>query len=427
MQTVKKETRYDRLLFLILVCMEIVFYFLNDDKYFQLSGFYLPLLFSLIIGAFLFFNDFWRLEKPQIALLGCGVCALLSFLLNIGNNERGYTFSYLFLLAISFLLLTIELRDREKDLLYYAYITMGVIISLIVIIFRHRYYQLEKDRITMQIFDNPSIDPNYLSFFLLAPVILAFQEMIRQKNIWLKIVFFIAMAIEIISILMTGSRGAFLALFLAALYIVYRKYRKQIVRFFKSLTWKKGLICGGIAFAGIAVVFLCMPSFMRNRFFVLSTWLDKSNQRRLELWWNALVALQSAPIYGFGLSQTQNSFGAITGVFEPAHNTVFEIWGQLGVLGLACVVYLFVSVFQQKNVTYAKAICIATIVASVFISTEATLAFWLNITLSLLLSNKEKLNGEQQDAFFSECRYSCIQRQGISARMFKRYMQSNVS
>ena len=427
MHTIKKETRYDRLLFVLLVCLEMIFYFLNDNKYFQLSGFYVPMLFSFLIGAYLFLKDYWRMQRPQVALFLCGITALLSFLLNIGNNERGYTFSYLFLIVFSFLITTLQLQDEEKDFLYLSYILMGTIISLIVIIFSHRYYQLEKDRITMQIGNNPAIDPNYLAFFLLAPVILAFQQCINQKKIWIKIIFFVSMALGIVAIFMTGSRGAFLALFLAAVFIVYRKYKTQIVRFFKRLTWKKGCIFAGVVIVTLLLVYLILPDFMKSRFFDLSTWLDESNERRLELWWNALVALQSAPLYGFGLSQTQNSFGVITGIYEPAHNTIFEIWGQLGILGLISVAYLFVHVFEEKNVTYAKAICIATIVASVFISTEATLAFWTNVSLALLLADKEKSNGEKKDAFFSECRYSCVQCQGISARMFKRYMQSNVS
>lgn len=372
-ETKTKSDYLYKKLFIFFIAIELIAYFLNDDTFFQLSGFYLPLLAALAFGIPLLFNEHY--DTFQLCELLMLLLLLINSLINFANLERGYILSYIIGLLLLMELSSIKLDKKLIDKLLLCYILAAFIMALLIIIFRHRYYENVSNRLTIKIGDNTVIDPNYLASFMVVPCLLAFNKVLKSKSNY-RLINLLIFTVIALGITLTGSRGAFVSSAVSVVFMTLAMSKHKI----------KCLLLILVVFISSAVI-LYMTTSSDNiiRFLDVRTWFDSSNSRRLRLWRNAFIAIGQNPIIGYGAEGSEKIIGGVMGDYEPAHNTFIEIWVQEGILFLGCLAVFFICIFKSKKSLLAKSICIATAVSSIFISAEATIWFWLNMGLSVLL------------------------------------------
>ena len=376
MEMERKKPIWTRL-FVVFMMMQIIVYFLNSDRYFQLSGMFIFMFCALMVGGLWTILNIWK--KPigfcQSVVLVIFVCMIISAIVNYSVVENGYLLSYLFLIFMTFLFCSMSLDKADLKNISTAYVILAVIISLLIIVFHKRFYAEESNRITIQIGSNPLIDPNYLGACLVGPAFLSFKEAVRGEK-WRKLNW-IATALISVGMFMTGSRGAMVAwafgVFIVACEIFFKHFTRKRLGFFIIL----GIL-------GVIASFVVIPSAYLERMFDINTWIDASNLRRFELWKNALEMIVKRPIFGYGLGNTVATIG------NAAHNSYLELFAHLGLLGGGALVVLLCRLIFGKANVFMRALVLSTAVWAVFISAEATMFFWLNISLCILSERIEK-------------------------------------
>lgn len=371
-------------LFIIFTAAQILVYFLNSDRYFQLPGMYIFLLGAVASGFVLFLITVWNkpINMYQIIVFILFACMPISMIANLSSNESGYVISYLLLLLMTLLFSSLELGSSDLKTLYNAYIALGLIISLLIIIVHKRYYAEESNRITIQIGSNPLIDPNYLGACLVAPGILSIKGAMEEKD--KRILRWIAVGIICVGVFMTGSRGALLAL-AAGIFVIF------VSKILKNFSLKTFLILTVAAVAAIIVAICFVPEAYFERMFNIVNWADGSNSKRFMLWKNALDMIIKRPFWGYGIGNTVASIG------NAAHNSYLEIGVHLGLpAAILFAVLVFSLIFRKGNI-YMRALMLSTAVWAIFIAAEVTFFLWLNISLCIAALNYERRKRNEID------------------------------
>jgi O-antigen ligase len=372
-------------LFLFFLSIQILFYFLNSDLYFQVSGFFLPLVIALLFSILFLLQSFKKITAEYMMCLGLLFILIGSCIINHSQIQSGYLLSYALLFLMTAALLIMPLEYKQIGLLSKAYVLSAAVISLMILILQKRYFVLEANRLSIQIGSNPVIDPNYLGAFLVAPFVLSMKSFFEKRGSK-RLLDGCMILIIGGGVLLTGSRGAWVSIFLAAILIFWHRYLRHI-------NAQKMIVAVGIAITVTILILFFLPQETLERMLGVSQWMDGSNIRRFALWENAMAAIKKNPLLGYGLIETRLSFGNVTGMYQPAHNTYLEIWGQLGFFAvLLTILLLFKGVFKKNGDPYARAIRLATFCFSIFLSSEATFYFWFNIALCFLM---ERTNREE--------------------------------
>lgn len=371
-------------LFIIFLSLQIILYVFNGDKYYQLPGSYLFLCGALVFGfiAILFsFKNPHGVNKYQVCSLVFLAITVLSGTINLKSIERGYLLSYILLLMLLFVFSTLKFNSKQLHLLSCAYILFALIISFFVIVFRKSYYTNTNSRLTIQIFSETPIDPNYLGAHMVAPLLLAINYAMTLASKKLSIAFWICSALIFLAIFMTGSRGTWVASGVGIIIVMLPLFKTAYRNISKRLTKAQLIsliasVCAQLLIC-VAAIIILFPDSPLARIFDISTWMDGSNMLRFKHWANAVVQTVKRPILGYGLESTVSSIG------EAAHNTFLEICVQTGFINLINILFIFGSILFSKASRYIKAICVATFVFSIFISTQVTLALWLNLGICI--------------------------------------------
>lgn len=417
MRNLKQSSKLLQSFILLVLGLEIVFYLFCNDIYLQISGFYIPLVVMTIASGIWLLKNYWRFNEKSVPFLIFFVAIFLASFDNIQNNEKGYFFSYILLVFMALVLTTMDLDEKEKSFLFHCYLISGYIIACIIGVVQYRYYELET-RYTIKIGDNPAIDPNYLAGFLIGPFFMSLYYVFKEKYVARKIIYAISACVIGFGVFLTESRGGLLSVGVIFLYLLI----KEVV---KKLKKKEIIILFTFLLGLIAIVFVLMPKDTLQRMFNIFTWLDGSNKKRFYNWNNAARAIAYHPLFGFGLAETGLSFMSVTGVYGVAHNTVLELWGQLGILAIVALVQVGILLFSHKGNSYGQALFIGNMVVSLFISCEATLVFWINIAFCLIMS-KKGVNNERDDEFFNQCYHTSIQCRNLPRRVLTKYLRTNV-
>ena len=376
MERVKRKNVWTSL-FVAFMTLQIVSYFLNSDQYLQLPGMYIFLFCALAVGFLWTILNIWR--KPirfhQGAVLVILASMAVSAIVNYSVLESGYLLSYLFLMFMTFLFCSMALSEGDLKKIGGAYVILAAIISLLIIVFHKRFYADESNRITIQLGSNPLIDPNYLGACLVGPSFLSLKAAMSEKK-WRKLNWLLT-ALIVVGMFMTGSRGALVAWAVGVFIIACEKFFKNFSR--QKLGFL--IIVGAL---GVVAALVVIPPAYLERMFDINTWIDASNLRRFELWKNALDMIFKRPFFGYGLGNTVETIG------NAAHNSYLEFCAHFGLIGGITLIVLFFRLIFKKGNVFMRALALSTAVWAIFISAEATMFFWLNMSLCILSERIER-------------------------------------
>ena len=376
------------------ICLEILFMFANRNEYFQLSGWYYPLIISVLAGVLPVTNNVHRIKKFSVLALLFLLLICCSAIVNINMINSGYALSYALSLVILFIFSELDFEKKQLDRIAICYGISGLIITFSILFFRVRYYELTTSRLTIQFLGGPKIDPNYLGGYLVsaATISIAYSMIADSKKI--KLFFILSYLISTFGTLLTGSRGALIALIIVTFFFILDRSRKSAISF---------LVIVAFLIIGYLFIHRYLSSDTLTRLSNISEWLsDGSNVRRFSLWKNAWNSIRKSPILGYGMAGTKEINEYAGNIGQPAHCTYLEMWCQLGIFSLVILLLMAISIFKYKNKT-SFLILLATFIPAIFISAECGFCFFFNIAFSysiceLQLHEKEKINETQMDS-----------------------------
>lgn len=182
---------------------------------------------------------------------------------------------------------------------------------------------------------NPNVLGSYL-IFAISTALGCFQYANRKRGLFLGTV----IAIGVVCLLFTYSRGAWLALaFSIVLFLYWRQEKKYVL---------------GIIVIGIVVLSVAFPHLW-TRINPLTLRFDTSTSYRLEIWKTSLQIIRDHPLWGTGLgtlwyyipqySKTISTFIA------HAHNMYLQLAAEAGLLGLSS--FLFFVGITMRNIFIA--------------------------------------------------------------------------
>lgn len=155
----------------------------------------------------------------------------------------------------------------------------------------------------------------------------------------------IGIVLTVLTILLTHSRGAFLALVSTAVW----------------MAWRTGNLLramGGLA-VSVMAFFVFAPRSVLERMATIGDTTDSSAMARLQSWSVALRMIEANPVFGVGVRNFQSSYLNYASVARVdakttyvAHNSYLQIWAESGSIAFVAYLALLLSVFVTCRRVY---------------------------------------------------------------------------
>ncbi|NLK52021.1 MAG: hypothetical protein GX295_06215 [Syntrophomonadaceae bacterium] len=182
------------------------------------------------------------------------------------------------------------------------------------------------------VFENPNLLAQYL--VLLTP--LSLGALLATRIWWRKLLLGLTALVGIFCLLLTFSRGGWLAMIAALLVFAYFQNRQRL------FTWLP--VAAGALYA-------FSPAKIASRLSTITSVQDSSNAYRLDTWNSTLSLLRDYWITGVGLGR--RAFGRVYAThminanYVPhAHNLYLQLMSEFGILGLTVFLWLIWRVFR---------------------------------------------------------------------------------
>ena len=181
-------------------------------------------------------------------------------------------------------------------------------------------------------------DNNDFALAMVMNVPLLWYLGIGEGKRWVRQATLVAVCLSVVTVLLTHSRGAFLALCVTAVWIA----------------WRSGHLFRAILVLGVlALLFpVLAPDSVLERLASINDTGDSSRNARLTAWATALQMISANPLLGVGMRNFQPRYREYSvipvtddGQTYVAHNSYLQIWAESGSLAFVVYVVLLLSVF----------------------------------------------------------------------------------
>ncbi len=350
-------------------------------------------LLEIMVGAFLLavFFSHWNIEAfKKIKKLGTVNWAILAFLIAAiistfvspdFSRALGQLKAFFIEPILIFYACVVILDNKNHQLPLRALFWSAFAISLfglvqywtnLILPLRFWGYGNEDVKRITSVFEYP----NALALFL-APIFIFFHSLVASgKKVAGKYWTFIGLGVMSVAIVLTYSRGAWIAVFVAAVAILVRHSRFSLKK---------------LSIITVVALILVSP-IIYSRF--KGTVHDRSSGERVELYKVALQEISSEPVFGNGLYGFRSTLQAskYSGeVLNYPHNIFLNFWletGLLGVLSFALIIFLALSKYKSKPdaVKLAAALFLFTFVIHgmvdvPYFKNDLSLLFWFMTSL----------------------------------------------
>jgi O-antigen ligase len=332
----------------------------------------------------------WFESWPARWFLLFYLIALVSYLIKGGNLpwEQGLLFTYTSFVLLFFV--TLSVVDSPKRLDYTLLVGLGSVAFASLYLIR----EWQKYHATSLNFRPGWVlgDSNYYSLSAALCLPVGFLFLAGKRPLWQKSYCAACVLTTLIGDMLAASRGGFLALAAALLFIVF-KSRKRGRNFV-------------IALALLLPVLLLSPLSPLQRLLHPSVEDIGSVEIRYALWVAAVKMIKAYPLFGVGLGNFMTLAPAYSGGKVPeaiACNTFLEVAAEMGVPALLIFILMLYSGYRRLElmrrritpggssqladaVVALESSLVAYIVGSMTLSTEAQKTFWLMFFLSLCVA-----------------------------------------
>lgn len=189
--------------------------------------------------------------------------------------------------------------------------------------------------------------PNFLASWLLLTTPLSFYLVIKNKGLWQKFLPALILALQLVCLLFTASRAAWVALFLSiAIFVLTYLWQKL------KLSKGRKIIFSILALLVLFLAALGVNNLSDNRLSGMFKFQSGSVAIRLRFWQISLPAIFEHPVLGHGIENYSQVFlqayqphwgadGNVNAYTDRAHNLLLDILLAGGLLGLIAWLILF--------------------------------------------------------------------------------------
>lgn len=282
---------------------------------------------TIPIGAYFLLTIFLSNKKLQIngvhlALLLFTLSAVASLFCDNSSESMDFVMGYILNAALYICISAIPYNKAELELMENIQVLLLVILNLMTLFSNGTRFE----RTTLVIMGQTS-DPNYFVGFFIFPLTIALKKIVSGKGLILHLAL---IAVSMYSILLSGSRGGFLAIAvtMAAFAVLYPNgFAKQI--FFLG---------GGLVFLWILwkVFMPILPENIVERM-SLEAVMETRGTGRMDIWMSMARQIVNQPenlLLGRGINAKHRLF--LAGAWENtyAHNQILQITYNQGLIGL---------------------------------------------------------------------------------------------
>jgi putative inorganic carbon (HCO3(-)) transporter len=278
---------------------------------------------------------FCRWDARTVAMCVLGLLVTISYAFAFKHDEYTNTYYIEYLKIILVALFTtgqVDSRERLRLILWTIALSLG-------------FYGVKNGLLGIargggQILRGPGgmlEDNNDLGLALVMNVPLLWYLGISEGKQWVVRATQAAVVLTVVTILLTHSRGAFLALCMTALWIAWRSGHLFRAAF-------------GLTFCAV-LFFAFAPASVLERIASIgegAAGRESSANARFTAWATALRMIGDNPMLGVGMRNFQSSFrdySLVQGSTYVAHNSYLQIWAESGSLAFAVYLLLLASVF----------------------------------------------------------------------------------
>jgi O-antigen ligase len=276
-----------------------------------------------------------------VALIFVG---LLSSVLANKNFYAGFgAIKGWFIFPIIFAIIFYDVLKKDESLLKKSLLTLffsGVAISIVGVVYKFLDIVTFDGR--LKIFWD---SPNQLAMFLAVPFLIGWFFAHQEKKAKTKRFYILSLALIGMSLYFSYSYGAWLAVAVSLITIIWLKYSKK--------EHKKYLVI----FAILLVVFLAGASIGKYKN-IESLGERSSLASRIMIWKSAGLMIESNPFFGIGPGNFQEKYLEYQKYFPPylewsapqPHNIFLAFWLESGILGLVGFILLLVYFFRDSKI-----------------------------------------------------------------------------
>lgn len=249
-------------------------------------------------------------------------------------------------------------------------------------------------------------DPNYFTLSAVVCLPLAYYMMLQAEEWWGKAYCLGCLLVTLVAVMLAASRGGFLGLVTAVLFIVWRSPRRI-----------RNLV---VIAACLIPLLLFAPSSPVHRLFHPDYGDQEGEETRLELWTAGWQMIKQKPLTGVGLDNFKPLVTSYEGPNQSlekiAHNTYIEVAAEMGIPSLLVFVGILLLVyctlervrmhpnrppFLLASATAMQAALVGSAIAIMFISCEKQKLLWFLVFMapsleSLAYAAKPVISAESQ-------------------------------
>lgn len=376
-----------------LFALTMILIFTCSDKYFNVGNWYLLPLIIIFIGSINIMYDIIKnkkmidLDKMNYCMIFIAFYVLFSSLILRLPAKTDTVLSYGFLFMLLLILSLAKFNKNQTVFIIKNYIASAIIITIIMLIQRATPYPGVL-RFSIYYSETGFYDVNFLAAYISIPALLSLNNAMLREDKNGKIKYYLITALILIGVFLTGSRGGLVGFIIGALFIVLVNRGitlDKVKKIIENKQFKKPKLKTVIlVILCIVLLYLLLPKELTDRFFGQS-YNDGSNQKRLEHWMYSIRSFIKEPIFGAGITWTEEVIIRNFQVRSTSHNTFLGALVQLGLVGFIPFMMVFVMPIKTLWNSEQKSI-IGLILALLFIMImiEAQCSLILFIHLSMI-------------------------------------------
>lgn len=202
----------------------------------------------------------------------------------------------------------------------------------------------------------PFRDPNYGAFALIVLACLSFYLALTQRKRWWRNLLFLGVAVEVVAVLLTFSRAAYVVLGLVGLAVLWRERRR--LRLWKvALVAMTGLVLLATIGGGVLDLVAARASSVMEFAQLLREEPAQARQVDLSLWYRfhllqagIRMAIDKFP-FGIGWENFRYQVTRYSAevVEQGAHNTYVAVAAELGLPGLIALAWLLCALWKSTS------------------------------------------------------------------------------
>jgi O-antigen ligase len=295
---------------------------------------YIP-FFLLIVGTSIKYKDQlirkFKKNPLLIPMIGGIILCTLSLIRSVDIIESIRILIALILGIIGYHFIVINLEEKRNVEVLLIALLIGFFYVVGVGIYQYFFF-LQVMRI-YSTWGEPNVFGDYLVFVLPVFCSLLFS---KRKKYW-KIIYGIAFALGIVTLLLTYTRASWVAIFGALVFLLIYKKKKLIL----------------LSFIGISILVAFVPSPISQRIKTIFQLSHSTNRERILIWKASIKMIKKSPIIGIGLGTLSKVYPeyklphAQREEIHSCHNLYFRFLVEIGILGLMIFIYAMVILFRM--------------------------------------------------------------------------------